>query len=75
MALASFLEAVTVFCWFKRVEARPLLFLCPGLLEHLDEIRAYVEGAEIDSGLMNKEEVLLERQYAARLLIIEDYPQ
>lgn len=75
VALASFLEAVAIFAWYKAVEVRPLLHLCPRLLEHLDEIKAYVEDAEIDSRLLHKEETFLERQYAARLLIIEDYPQ
>ena len=75
VALTSFLKAVSIFSWYKQVETRPLLDLCPHLLERLDEIKGYVEGVEPDSRLVHAEETRLEHMYIARMLVIEDYPQ
>lgn len=75
VALTSFLEAVAVFAWYKQVEARPFLDLCPRLLRRLDELEGYVEGVRPDSRLVHAEETRLERVYAARMMPIEDYPQ
>jgi len=75
VALTSFLEAVAVFSWYKAVEVRPFLDLCPRLLKRLDEIEGYVEDVRPDSRLVHAEEVRLERVYAARMMLIEDYPQ
>lgn len=75
VALASFLQAIALFAWYKAVEVRPFLDLCPRLLKRLDEIEGYVEGVKPDSRLVHAEEVLLERVYAARRMLIEDYPQ
>ena len=74
VALASFLEAVALFCWYKAVEVRPFLALCPHLLKRLDEIEGYVEGVSPDRRLVHAEEVRLERAYIARMMPIDDYP-
>lgn len=75
LALTSFLEAVAMFCWYKKVAVRPFLDLCPRLLKRLDEIEGYVEGMRPDSRLVHAEETRLERVYIARMMPIEDYPQ
>lgn len=75
VALASFLQALVVFCWYKAVEVRPFLDLCPRLLKRLDEIEGYVEDVRPDGRLVHAEEVRLERVYIARMMPIEDYPQ
>lgn len=75
VALASFLQAVAVFAWYKAVEVRPFFDLCPHLSKRLDEIEGYVEGVKPDSRLVHAEEILLEHVYAAHMMIIKDYPQ